>query len=75
MKDLLAQAKALDKDGHYQRVAKGILEQCNYNDVYLQNDSDKEEEIIIRVHEVYENYLKGIRLVSASYSTICGETA
>lgn len=75
VKDLLAQAKALDKDGHYQRVAKGILEQCNYNDVYLQNDSDKAEEIIIRVHEAYENYLKGIRLVSASYSTICGETA
>ena len=45
VKDLLAQAKALDKDGHYQRVAKGILEQCNYNDVYLQNDSDKAEEI------------------------------
>ena len=75
VKDLLAQAKALDKDGHYQRVAKGILEQCNYNDVYLQNDSDKAEEIIIRVHEAYENYLKEIRLVSASYSAICGVTA
>lgn len=73
MKDLLAQAKALDKDGHYQRVAKGILAQCNYNDVYLRNDSDKAEEIIIKVHEAYENYLKGIRLVSASYSAICGE--
>ena len=56
-------------------MAKGILEQCNYNDVYLQNDSDKAEEIIIRVHEAYENYLKEIRLVSASYSAICGETA
>lgn len=75
VKNLLAQAKALDKDGHYQRVAKGILEQCNYNDVYLQNDSDKAEEIIIRVHGAYENYLKGLRLVSASYSAICGETA
>lgn len=75
VKNLLAQAKALDKDGHYQRVAKGILEQCNYNDVYLQNDSDKAEEIIIRIHGAYENYLKGIRFVSASYSAICGETA
>lgn len=75
VKNLLAQAKALDKDGHYQRVAKGILEQCNYNDAYLQNDSDKAEEIIIRVHEAYENYLKGIRLVSASYSAIYGEPA
>ncbi len=75
VKDLLAQAKVLDKDGHYRRVAKGILEQCNYNGVYLQNDSDKAEEIIIRVHEAYENYLKEIRLVSASYSAICGKTA
>ena len=72
---MLIQVKALDKDGHYQRVAKGILEQCSYNDVYLQNDSDKAEEIIIRVHEAYDNYLKRIRLVSASYPAICGETA
>lgn len=32
VKDLLVQAKALDKDGHYERVAKGILRQCNYAD-------------------------------------------
>ena len=75
VKDLLLQVKALDKDGHYTRVEKGILEQCNYNNVYLQNDADKAEEIICRVHEAYDNYLKGIRLVSASYSTISGEVA
>lgn len=75
IKDLLLQVKALDKNGHYARVEAGILEQCNYNNVYLQNDADKAEEIICRVHEAYDNYLNGIRLVSASYSTISGEVA
>lgn len=73
VKDLLLQVKALDKDGHYTRVEKGMLEQCNYNDVYLQNDTDKAEEIICRVHESYDNYLKGIRRVAVSYSTVSGE--
>lgn len=49
VKDFLLQVKALDKDGHYTRVEKGILEQCNYNNVYLQNDADKAEEIICTV--------------------------
>ena len=75
VKDLLLQIKALDKDGHYKRVEKGILEQCDFNDVYLQNDSDKVEEIIIKVHEAYDNYLKGLTLVSVSYTTISGEVA
>ena len=75
VKDLLLQVKALDKNGHYGRVENGILEQCKYNDVYLQNDADKAEEIISRVHEAYDNYLQGIKLVSASYSTISGEVA
>lgn len=73
VKDLLLQVKVLDQNGHYTRVEKGILEQCNYNNVYLQNDADKVEEIICRVHEAYDNYLKGIGLVSDSNSTISGE--
>lgn len=75
VEDLLVQVKVLDKDGHFKRVAKGILEQCNYNDVYLQNDSDKAEEIIIRIHEAYDNFLNGTKPVLTTYSAICGEIA
>lgn len=46
VKDLLTQVRILDKDRHYQRVARGILKQCKYNDIYLQNDAEKAEEII-----------------------------
>lgn len=75
IKNLLAQVKVLDKDGHYKRVEKGILKQCSYSDVYLQHDSDKAEEIITKVHEAYDNYLNGVGLISVSYSTINGEVA
>lgn len=73
--DLLLQVKALEKDGHYKRVEKGVLEQCSYNDIYLQKDSDKVEEIIGKVHEAYDNYLKWIKLATVPYSTISGDVA
>jgi pyruvate-formate lyase-activating enzyme len=59
--DLLVQVKALDKHGHYKRVEQAILDQCSYNNVYLQGDADKAEEIISKVHEAYANYSDKMR--------------
>lgn len=75
VKDLLVQIKALEKKGHYTRVAKGILEQSDYNDVFFQNDSDKSEEIIGKVHEAYDYYLKKTMLVQGTDSPTNGEAA
>ena len=75
VKDLLSQVKALDKDRHYQRIAKGILEQCTYNNIYLQNDAEKAEEIICKVKESYNNYLNGKLCIETLDSPIYGETA
>ena len=72
VKHLLIQVKALDKDGHYKRVENGILKQCNYNDIYLQDDSDKIKEILDRVHEIYNNYENN---VLEHDSVICGDVA
>ena len=54
--DLLEQIRALEKGSHYNRVAKGVVEACKSNDVYLQNDSSKMEEIFNKVHQVYLRY-------------------
>lgn len=73
--DLLIQVKVLDKDRHYQRITKGILEQCNYNNIYLQNDAEKAEEIISKVKFAYNNYLNRELLIETPYSPVYGETA
>lgn len=73
--DLLVQVKALDKDRHYQRIAKSIMEQCNYNNIYLQNDSAKAEEIICKVNEAYNNYFNRKLCIETLDSPIYGETA
>lgn len=73
--NLLVQVKALDKNRHYQRMAKGILEQCNYNNIYLQNDAEKAEEIISKVKFAYNNYLNRELLIETPYSPVYGETA
>lgn len=49
--DLLKQIKNLDKSGHYSRVVPGLMEQCKTNDVYLQKDAEKMEEIFNCIHQ------------------------
>ena len=75
MKDLLTQVKISDKDRHYQRIARGILEQCRYNDIYLQNDAEKAEEIIGKVKDAYNSYLNREVVIETLDSPIYGETA
>lgn len=75
VKDLLTQVKILDKDRHYQRIARGILEQCRYNDIYLQNDAEKAEEIIGKVKDAYNSYLNREVVIETLDSPIYGETA
>ena len=55
IEDLLIQVKALDESGHYRRAEAGIRAQCVKNDVFLQNDAEKVEEIFDLVYEAYEN--------------------
>lgn len=53
IEDLLEQIKLLEKGGHYSRVERAIRRKCEENDVYLQNDSKKIEEIISKVNQIY----------------------
>ncbi len=57
IKDLLKQIKILEKGGHYARVERAIMKKCEENDVFLQKDAKKIEEIIDRVNQIYDNYL------------------
>jgi len=52
--DLLVEVRKLEKGNHFNRVARGFLRICESHNVYLQNDSKKIEEIIGKIHEVYE---------------------
>ena len=56
MNDLLERVRILEKNGHFSRVAKCILEKCEKNDVYLQGDSKKAEEIIDKVNNAYQMF-------------------
>lgn len=56
--DLFEQIKMLDRTGRHGRVEKGILEKCHYDDVFLQNDSTKAEEIIKKIHLIYDEFCK-----------------
>ena len=75
VKDLLVQVKELDKHGHYTRVEASIIEQCKYNNVYLQNDADKIDEIIDKIYDAYNNYLNGIKKASILHTPTSGEVA
>ena len=57
IEDLLEQIKILEKGGHYSRVESAILKKCEENDVYLQQDSKKIEEIINKVNQIYDVYI------------------
>lgn len=54
--DLLEQVKLLEQNRHYNRIEKSILNKCELNDVYLQNDSKKVEEILDTVNRIYQNH-------------------
>lgn len=71
IEDLLEQINSLEKNGHYSRVKHGILNKCNENDVYLQNDSKKIEEIICKVNQIYDDYIN--RKNCIEYTTTSGE--
>lgn len=53
--DLLIQVKALDEAGHYRRSEDGIMKACVKDDVFLQNDAEKIEEVFDLVYEAYDN--------------------
>lgn len=75
---LLLEIKKMDKYGHYLRDKRGVLAQCQHNDVYLQKDGEKVEEIFKKVHEAYEQYQSTENLttdVSPPCATICGDVA
>lgn len=52
--NLLQAIKSLEKNGHYKRVEKSLLSKCKPDDIYLQGDSQKIEEIITTVTRIYE---------------------
>ena len=60
--DLMIQIKKLETGGHFSRVRAGILKQCSYNDVFLQNDSAKVEEIFNAVAKSCDESLKRIEI-------------
>ena len=55
--DLFEQIKLLEKGRHFSRVKKSIENICEEDDVFLQNDSKKIEEIISKVNRIYDDYI------------------
>lgn len=55
VQDLLTQIKILETAGHYKRTENSILKLCRVNDIYLQNDAQKINEIISKVENIYQN--------------------
>lgn len=53
IEDLLEQVRLLEGSGHYTRTEKAILNKCELDDVYLQRDSEKIEEILSKVNHIY----------------------
>ena len=58
IEDLLDQIKELDTAGHFSRTEEGIRRQCIKEDVFLQKDSAKIEEIIQKVYAAYDYHKK-----------------
>lgn len=56
IEDLLEQIKFLDNKGHYKRIERSIINKCLPDDVFLQKDSQKIEEIITKVNRIYSNF-------------------
>lgn len=73
--DFLTQIKVLDKDRHYKRTANSILKQCSDDDIYLQHDAEKAEEIFGKVKDAYNSYLNREVVIETLDSPIYGETA
>lgn len=71
IEDLLEQIKKLEKGGHYARVERAIIKKCEENDIFLQKDSKKIEEIIDKVNQIYETYINSKK--SIEDTTISGE--
>ena len=67
--DLFEQIKLLEKGRHFPRVKKSIENICEEDDVFLQNDSKKVEEIISKVNRIYDDYTNE----TASIVTVSGE--
>lgn len=58
IEDLLEQVRILEGNGHYTRIEKAILNKCELDDVYLQRDSEKIEEILSKVNDIYRETTK-----------------
>ena len=50
IEDLLKEVKILEKNGHYSRLKKGMLELCQFNNIYLSKDTQKVKEIFEKVY-------------------------
>ncbi|MBC5688692.1 hypothetical protein H8S37_07075 [Mediterraneibacter sp. NSJ-55] len=71
IEDLFEQIKLLDKSGHYARTKTSILKKMNSEDVYLQHDAQKVQEILTTVYKIYKNM--NISENSFRKSPKCGE--
>lgn len=71
IEDLFEQIKLLDKSGHYARTKTSILKKMNSEDVYLQHDAQKVQEILTTVYKIYKNM--NISENSFIKSPKCGE--
>lgn len=58
IEDLFEQMKLIDQSGHFSRIKRSICQKCEENDVYLQGDSNKVEEIFACVNQIYQRSLE-----------------
>lgn len=63
--DLLKEIKALDIHRHYKKVEKSILAKCSPDDVFLQRDTEKAEEIISKIYVSCSDNKHAITVLSA----------
>lgn len=75
VKDLLRQLKPLEHNGHFSRIEKAILKECELNAVYLESDGDKIEEIFAKVQEAYSRYMEQTSAPVEQCTTIAGDVA
>ena len=56
IESLLQQLRKNDSSRHFQRTKESLLRMCGENDVYMQSDGAKAEEIISKVKAAYESF-------------------
>lgn len=67
--DLLEEIKKEEKQGHFKRIKASVLQKCEKDDVYLQNDTEKIQEIFTKINEAYKTSQKDV----GCHMTVYGE--